>query len=75
MNEAHPPCGALSSTLGSFVSLLQMHRNKENAGQTDPVKTLLGMGSNEAARTLENYLPRHEREMLRQASKKVLKPS
>lgn len=57
---------------GSFVPLLQMQRNK--AGQTNPVKTLLGMGDNQAETTLEQELPRHEREMLHQALKEVLQP-
>ncbi len=57
---------------GSFVPLLQMQRNK--AGQTNPVKTLLGLGGSEARKTLEQDLPRHEREMLHHALKEVLQP-
>ncbi|MBU0827546.1 MAG: sugar-binding protein, partial [Gammaproteobacteria bacterium] len=57
---------------GSFVPLLQMQRNK--AGQTNPVKALLGMGGNETSNNLEQDLPHHEREMLHQALKEVLQP-
>lgn len=57
---------------GSFVPLLQMQRNK--AGQTNPVKALLGLGGNETGNTLEQDLPSHEREMLHQALKEVLQP-
>lgn len=57
---------------GSFVPLLQMQRNK---GYTNnPVTTLLGLGGKEASNTLEQELPRHEREMLHQALKEVLQP-
>lgn len=57
---------------GSFAPLLQIQRNKQ--GQTNPVKTLLGLGGNEASNALEQELPRHEREMLHQALKEVLQP-
>jgi YD repeat-containing protein len=59
---------------GSFVPLLQVQRRKENAGQTDPVKTLLGLGSNDASNALERELPREERELLHQALKEALQP-
>lgn len=57
---------------GSFAPLLQIQRNKQ--GQTNPVKTLLGLSGNEASNALEQELPRHEREMLHQALKEVLQP-
>lgn len=55
---------------GSFAPLLQIQRNKQ--GQTNPVKTLLGLGGNEASNALEQELPHHEREMLHQALREVL---
>ena len=59
---------------GSFVPLLQVQRSKENAGQTDPVKTLLGQGNSDASNALERELPREERELLHQALKEALQP-
>ncbi|MDH4415957.1 MAG: RHS repeat-associated core domain-containing protein [Acidovorax sp.] len=57
---------------GSFVPLLQMERNK--AGQTDPVKILLGLSNNETNSPLEQELPRQEREILHQALQVALQP-
>lgn len=60
---------------GSFVPLLQVQRSKENVGQTDPVKTLLGLrGNSDASNALERELPREERELLHQALKEALQP-
>ena len=59
---------------GSFVPLLQVHRNKAKEGQTDPVKTLLSLGNKEANSPQEPELPREERELLHQALKEVLQP-
>ncbi|MFN4121408.1 RHS repeat-associated core domain-containing protein [Acidovorax sp.] len=59
---------------GSFVPLLQVQRSKDKEGNTDPVKTLLGMGNSEASNSVENDLPRHEREMLHRALKAALQP-
>ncbi|MFY3384237.1 RHS repeat-associated core domain-containing protein [Paracidovorax sp. MALMAid1276] len=59
---------------GSFVPLLQVQRSKDKEGQADPVTTLLSLGDSEASNTLDQELPRHEREMLHEALREVLQP-
>ncbi|MFY3382897.1 RHS domain-containing protein, partial [Paracidovorax sp. MALMAid1276] len=59
---------------GSFVPLLQVQRNKDKGGWTDPVKTLLNLGNDDASNTMDQQLPRHEREMLHEALREVLQP-